>query len=342
MEDVLRSGSIKDLGGALTARRISAREITEWYLARIKGPGHSLNAVRAFCDDALDVARQRDIELASGVVRGALHGIPVVIKDNIQAGSGTSTTGGALALANFRGDQQASVVQRLRNAGAVILGKTNLTEFADYVSDVMPSGFSGAGGVVVHPISKEGYGRGLGSSVGSAASVAAALAPIAIGSETQNSIQTPACVSSVFGFKPSVGLVSRTGVIPLVPSQDSPGPLARSVEDLFAVLSVMSAPDSRDTASLDGHSMLRPELVRRDPAGIRIGVLRRAVADRKEYEAVMPQFESVLEQLRRAGVTVIDPCDLPSARTVTGSPFVGFSDRVQGRARRLSRRCRWP
>jgi amidase len=313
MDDILRSGSLKELGGALTSRKISSREIADWYLARIQGAGGSLNAVRELCNDALDTARQRDAELASGVVRGPLHGIPIVIKDNIQAGGGTSTTGGARALASLRTDRQATLVRRLRNAGAVILGKTNLTEFADYVSDVMPSGFSGAGGVVVNPFTREGYGRGLGSSVGSAASVAAALAPIAIGSETQNSIQTPASASSVFGFKPSVGLVSRTGVMPLVPSQDSPGPLARSVDDLFAVLSVISAPDCRDTASLNPSLVLRAQLVRRNPASIRIGVMRRGIAQRQEFEALMPQFEAVLDQLRRAGVTVIDPCDLPSA-----------------------------
>ena len=191
MEDILVKGSIRDISGALTARKISIREMTDWYLARIArlGSTRGLNAVRAIADDAVDIARQRDEEFAAGRIRGSLHGIPVLVKDNIHAGSGLTTTAGSRALANFRSAREATLVRRLRAAGAIVLGKANLTEFADYVSDVMPSGFSGAGGTVVHPFTKEGYSRGLGSSVGSAASVAASLAPIAIGSETQNSIQ---------------------------------------------------------------------------------------------------------------------------------------------------------
>src|SRR5580658_10584910 len=150
---------------------------------------------------------------------------------------------GAAALAGFKPAGDATLARRLRAAGALILGKANLTEFADYVSDVMPSGFSGAGGMVKNPHGIVDYGRGLGSSVGSASAVAASLAPIAIGSETQNSIQTPASVSSVYAFKPSVGAVSCKGIVPLVPSQDAPGPLGRSVEDLALMFRVMMGGD---------------------------------------------------------------------------------------------------
>jgi amidase len=315
MEDVLVNGSIGDISGALMARKISVHEMTEWYLARVDRLGASggLNAVRAIANDAIDIARERDEELAAGRSRGKLHGIPVLIKDNIHAGSGLTTTAGARALAGFRTARQATLVRKLRTAGAIVLGKTNLTEFADYVSEVMPSGFSGAGGTVIHPFTREGYGRGLGSSVGSAASVAASLAPIAIGSETQNSIQTPASVTSVFGFKPSVGMVSRHGVLPLVPSQDSPGPLARCVDDLYEVLMAISGPDVRDSATSELLGTHANAPVSCEAGIIRIGVLRRAVADRKDYEAVMPAFEAVLDELRRAGVTIVDPCDLPSA-----------------------------
>jgi amidase len=315
MEDILVKGSIRDISGALTARKISVREMTDWYLARIArlGSTRGLNAVRAIADDAVDIARLRDEEFAAGRSCGSLHGIPVLIKDNIHAGSGLTTTAGSRALANFRSAREATLVRRLRAAGAIILGKTNLTEFADYVSDVMPSGFSGAGGTVIHPFTKEGYGRGLGSSVGSAASVAASLAPIAIGSETQNSIQTPASITSIFGLKPSVGMVSRNGVVPLVPSQDSPGPLARNVEDLHLVLAAIGGPDINDSATSEMLGNLFGLLALREPRSIRIGVMRRAIADRKDFEAVMPTFEAVLEELRRAGVTIVDPCDLPSA-----------------------------
>ncbi len=221
MEELLLDGSLGSIHRAIVAKKISISEMAKWYLARIEAldrSGPKLNAIRTIAPDALDVARQFDDEIGSGRIRGPLHGIPIVLKDNILTGDGMTAAAGAAALAGFTPRSDATLVRRLRRAGVLILGKTNLTEFADYVSDVMPSGFSGAGGVVKNPHTLAAYGRGLGSSVGSAAAVASSLTPIAIGSETQNSIQTPACVSSVFGFKPSVGMVSRAGVVPLVPS----------------------------------------------------------------------------------------------------------------------------
>ena len=204
MEELLLDGSLGSIHRAIVAKKASVSEIAKWYLARIEEldrSGTKLNAIRTIAPDALHVARQLDDEIASGRIRGPLHGIPIVLKDNILTGEGMTAAAGAAALAGFKPANDATLVRRLRQAGALILGKTNLTEFADYVSDVMPSGFSGAGGMVKNPHNLTDYGRGLGSSVGSAAAVAAALAPIAIGSETQNSIQTPACVSSVFGFQ---------------------------------------------------------------------------------------------------------------------------------------------
>ncbi len=291
-------------------------EIAGWYLDRIERldrAGPSFNAVRILSPDVLDVARRLDKELSSGRVRGPLHGIPVLLKDNILTGDGMTAAAGAAALVKFRPARDATVVRRLRAAGALVLGKTNLTEFADYVSDVMPSGFSGAGGMVKNPHGSLDYGRGLGSSVGSAAAVAASFAPVALGSETQNSIQTPASGSSVFGFKPSVGTVSRAGVVPLVPSQDSPGLLARSVEDAALLFSVLAGADCRDTLSVVAALDRNGGLTHRDPKSIRIGVPRRAVADRADLESVMPQFEAALVELAKNGVTIIDPCDLPAA-----------------------------
>ena len=190
MEKLLLDGSLGSMRRAINAKTISVSEIAKWYLARIESldrSGPRLNAIRTIAPDALEVARQLDNEVASGRIRGPLHGIPVVLKDNILTGDGMTATAGAAALAGFNPVSDATLVRRLRQAGALILGKTNLTEFADYVSEVMPSGFSGAGGMVKNPHGIADYGRGLGSSVGSAAAVAAALAPIAIGSETQNS-----------------------------------------------------------------------------------------------------------------------------------------------------------
>jgi Asp-tRNA(Asn)/Glu-tRNA(Gln) amidotransferase A subunit family amidase len=172
MEQVLLSGSIAEIGDLIATRKLSVRDVVAWYLDRIdrfNRSGPALNAVRVIASDALQVAEALDAELASGRRRGPLHGIPVLLKDNILTGCGMSAAGGAAVFADFIPARDATLVARFRQAGAVILGKANLTEFADYVSDVMPSGFSGAGGMVKNPHGGQDYGRGLGSSVGPAA-----------------------------------------------------------------------------------------------------------------------------------------------------------------------------
>jgi amidase len=314
IEELLAQGSIAAIGAAYRARQLSVAEAIDWYLARIERLNHAgpnLNAVRELNPRARGDARAADEDLANGRDRGPLHGIAVLIKDNILV-AGMTATAGASALVGFAPRADAPLVRRLRQAGAVVLGKTNMTEFADYVSDVMPSEFSSAGGVVRNPHGIV-YERGQGSSVGSAAAVAAGLATFAIGSETQNSIQTPASYSSVFGFKPTVGNVSRSGIIPLVPSQDSPGPMTRSAADAMLVLDAIAAPDALDPISL------LPERRSRDAAridtlaGVRIGVPRRAQADRPDFAAMLPLFERVLTQLSQAGASIVDPCDLPTA-----------------------------
>jgi amidase len=320
MEETLLKGSIAEIGDLIATRKLSIQETAAWYLSRIdrfnrSGPG--LNAVRLIAPDALTAAKALDDELAKGRSRGPLHGIPILLKDNILTGCGMSTAAGSAALVDFIPRQDATLVRRLREAGAIILGKANLTEFADYVSDVMPSGFSAAGGMVKNPHSRQNYGRGLGSSVGPAAAVAASFAPVAIGSETQNSIQTPASVSSVFGFKPTVGLVSRAGVVPLVPSQDSPGPIARSMEDLILVLDAIAGADLRDTASMSvglGHS--REPLQERPLKGLRLGIPRRLIVNSADLADELQLFEAAIDELARAGVVIIDPCDIPSAEQI--------------------------
>ena len=174
MEDILAGGSLAAIGQALNERRLSVREAVGWYLKRIEAlnyAGPCLNAVREIAPDALDAAKRADDELAAGQRRGPLHGIPVLVKDNILV-AGMSATAGAAALKSFKPGRDATLAARLRAAGAIVIGKTNLTEFADYVSDVMPSGFSGAGGMVKNPHDVAPYGRGLGSSIGSAAATA--------------------------------------------------------------------------------------------------------------------------------------------------------------------------
>jgi amidase len=318
VEAILAAGSIEAIGRAFRTGGLSIHGAVTWYLARIAETNAirpPLNAVRVVSPHALKDAAVADAELAAGHDRGPLHGIPVLLKDSILTADGMTATGGAAAFADFVPHVDATLVSRLRRAGAIVLGKTNMTELADYVSDVMPSEFSSAGGVVRNPHGAI-YGRGQGSSVGSAAAVAAQLAPFAIGSETQNSIQAPAAHSSVFGFKPTVGHVSRYGIIPLVPSQDSPGPITRSAADAAIVMKVLAGPDPRDTATLERVNPATSFAHLDSVAGLRIGVLRRYQADRPEFGGVATEFERVLSRLSACGAVIIDPCDLPAAEQI--------------------------
>ena len=309
---LLLSGSARAIGQAIAAGELTAVDAATWYLQRIaqfdSGPD-GINAVRSISPLALDEARRADAERAAGRVRGPLHGVPYLVKDNVFTCDGSPASAGSRALAGFLPPYEATLVRRLREAGAVLLGKTNLTEFADFVSDTMPSGFSGAGGIVRNPHCVA-YGRGQGSSVGSAAAVAARFCAFAIGSETQNSIQAPAVHSSVVGFKPTVGCISRHGMFPLVPSQDSPGPLTVTVDDAALVAEVMGGADMHDTATLAAISS--------DPTplpvhGLRIGIPRRHIADPVLTPGREAAFERMLAALAQAGAVIVDPCDLPSA-----------------------------
>lgn len=315
IEKILMQGSITELRALYLEKKLSVTDAVTWYLNRINAisqNGPAINAVREVSLRAMDDAKRADEAIAKGEDLQALHGIPVLLKDNILTGDGMKAAAGSAALRDFQPAGDATLVKRLRSAGAIVLGKTNLTEFADFVSDVMPSGYSGNGGVVKNPHGIE-YGRGQGSSVGSAAAVAASLCMFAIGTETQNSIQTPASYSSVVGYKPTVGLISRAGIVPLVPSQDSPGPLTRSVEDAILVAGILASPDMRDTASLMSSRGVPDSLGCQGLKDIKVGVMRRQMADREEFLSVMPFFENVLKKLSTAGASIIDPCDLPSA-----------------------------
>jgi len=329
IDRLLSAGSIEAIGSAFRARDLRIEDAAGWFLQRIdaknadaknadtknadikNGGATVLNAVRTISRTVLDDAARLSRELHEGRDRGVLHGIPVLLKDNILA-VGMTASAGAAALAEFSPSRDASVVSKLRAAGALILGKTNMTEFADYVSDVMPSGFSSAGGIVANPHGIA-YGRGQGSSVGSAAAVAAGFAVFAIGTETQNSIQTPASHTSVVGYKPTVGLVGRSGIIPLVPSQDTAGPLCRSVADAKSVIEAIAGPDGRDSITTLSDLRAFFESPNHGVAGVRIGVPRRCQADRTEFGDVMQNFENVLSRLSAAGAVIVDPCDLPSA-----------------------------
>ena len=297
----LGSATAQAIGAAIAAGNTSSLAVTAWYLARIaqyNGGKGGLNCVRNVSPLALAAASQADAEIAAGQLRGPLHGVPYLLKDNVFTADGSPASAGCQAIASFVPPHEATLVTRLRNAGAVLLGKTNLTEFADFVADTMPSEFSGAGGVVRNPLGWR-YERGQGSSVGSAAAVSARLCAFAIGTETQNSIQAPALHTSIVGFKPSVGRVSCHGIVPLVPSQDAPGVLALNVPDAALVLHAMAGAGN---ATMIGSLQ-----------GVRIGIPRRFIADNVLTDSRQAVFERALQSLAQAGAILIDPCDLPGA-----------------------------
>lgn len=313
LSSLLGSGSAQAIGAAIASGKLTSTEATAWYLRRIEQfntGDHGINCVRTVSRLALEEAARADAELAAGHHRGPLHGVPYLVKDNIFTLDGSFASAGSRALAEFIPPYEARLVERLRKGGAVLLGKTNLTEFADFVAETMPSEFSGAGGIVRHPLGFR-YERGQGSSVSSAAAVAAGFCAFAIGSETQNSIQAPAVHSSVTGFKPTVGRVSRYGLFPLVPSQDSPGPLTRTVEDALLVYQAMAGADMKDTATLADFP--GKTCIRHTAEGLRIGIPRRFIADSVLSDNRKKVFEQALALLAKAGAIIVDPCDLPAA-----------------------------
>lgn len=317
LDHLLPAATARAVGRAIASGQTSSQAVTAWYLARIDrlngvNGSDGLNAVRSVSPQAMAQAAAADAELAAGRGRGPLHGVPYLLKDNIFTADGTPVSAGCRAIADFMAPYEATLVTRLREAGCVLLGKTNLTEFADFVSDVMPSEFSGAGGVVRNPLGTR-YDRGQGSSIGSAAAVAARLCAFAIGSETQNSIQTPATMTSVVGFKPTVGRVSRHGIVPLVASQDSPGPLTLDVDDASLVLAAITGADMHDTATLGFFGGAGGGETAGSLQGVRIGVPRRFVADSAMTPERQPALRRVLKALAQAGAVIVDPCDLPSA-----------------------------
>jgi amidase len=270
--------------------------------------GPSLHAVIALNPHALDDARRLDAERKAGHVRGPLHGVPILIKDNIESDDGTATTGGSLALKDNLTRRDAPLVARLKAAGAVILGKTNLSEWANMRSSHSISGWSAVGGLVRNPYALDR--SACGSSAGSAAAVAAGLGAAAIGTETDGSITCPASMNGIVGIKPTVGLVSRTYVVPISHNQDTPGPMARSVEDAAAVLSVIAGSDPNDpaTAEADAHKTDYAAALSKDALkGARIGVLRPGFATER---GVGPVYEAAVARLRTAGAILIE-VDLP-------------------------------
>ncbi|MDW5323505.1 amidase family protein [Plantactinospora sp. KLBMP9567] len=300
--DLQRAG-IPQLREALAARRITSEELVQAYLERIRtlntnGPG--LNAVRVVTRDAVAQAKQADQERRKGGAKGPMHGIPVLIKDNIDL-SGLPTTAGAMALEKSYPAKDAFLVTRLKAAGAIILGKTNLTEFANFTTNGMPSGYSGLGGQVLNPYDVSQTPSGSSSGSGSAA--AAALATVTIGTETSGSILSPSAANSLVGVKPTVGLVSRTGVVPIAASQDTAGPMTRTVYDAAALLSALTGIDPEDPATETSSGVVGTDYTRTLSTtalqGKRIGVASSPTGN----QGVL--FSEALDVLRAQGATVV-------------------------------------
>ena len=307
-------GLFADFAGqqqAMAAGEASSESLVRAYLARIAAldrQGPRLNSVIALNPNALADARRLDAERRAGKVRGPLHGLPILIKDNIDSADGTATTAGSLALKDNITGRDAPLVARLKDAGAVILGKTNLSEWANYRSTRSISGWSAVGGLVRNPHALDR--SACGSSSGSGAAVAAALASGAVGTETDGSITCPAAMNGVVGLKPTVGLVSRTHVVPISASQDTAGPMTRNVADAAAMLQALAGTDPADpaTAEVDRRkgdyvAALRPDALK----GARIGVIRDPLdptADRTAagYLAGRVVFDRAVADLRRLAV----------------------------------------
>lgn len=314
--------TIIELNTELEAGRISSVELVDAYCAQIERHNHAgiqLNAVRELNPDARRQAQVLDGERTAGNLRGVLHGIPILLKDNICTADGMSTTVGSVAFADFKAPRDAFIVKKLRDAGAIILGKANLTEFTDVMSDRMASCFSAIAGDVKNPVTGEPYGRGGGSSVGPAAAVAAGFCAAAIGSETINSIQDPACTSSLVGFKPTVPLISGAGIVPNCLSQDVAGPFTRSVADAALLLGVIAGVDFDDplTLAASGHVQddYLGELEAGSLAGARIGIAREVYFDDLSDEELQIT-ENSIAALKAAGAVVLDPVNIPTARVV--------------------------
>ncbi|WP_372785154.1 amidase [Phenylobacterium sp.] len=292
---------------AMTAGTVTSEALVREYLARITAldrAGPKLNSVIALNPHALADARKLDAERKAGHVRGPLHGIPVLLKDNIESADGTATTAGSLSLKDNVTGRDAPLVRRLTDAGAVILGKANLSEWANFRSIRSISGWTAVGGLVRNPYSLDR--TACGSSAGSGAAVAAGLATLAIGTETDGSITCPAATNGVVGLKPTVGLVSRTYVVPISPEQDTPGPMTRSVADAAAMLSAIAGSDPADawTKEADAHKAdylagLKPDALK----GVRIGVLRMTAGRSPQTDAI---YEDALGALRKAGAVLVE------------------------------------
>lgn len=317
----LEEVTIAQLQDGLKSGKYTSRRLCQLYLARIDEIDRrgALRAVIETNPDALAQADAADAERRAGRVRGPLHGIPVLIKDNIATGDKMKTTAGSLALADQPAPRDATVARRLRDAGAILLGKTNLSEWANFRSTHSVSGWSGRGGLCRNPYALDR--NPCGSSSGTGAAVSANLAAVGVGTETDGSIVCPSSANSLVGIKPTLGLVSRRGIIPISHTQDTAGPMARTVADAAALLGVLAGTDPEDpaTAAAHGESDYTKFLDRDGLRGARIGVAR---AKFFGYSASADKLvEAAIDVMKRAGAVIVDPADIPHAGEYDDAEF---------------------
>jgi amidase len=301
----------------------SSRSLAEAYLRRIDEldrHGPRINSVIETNPDALMIAEKLDEERKAGRVRGPLHGLPVLIKDNIDTADKMKTSAGSLALADSIAARDAFIVEKLRAAGAVILGKTNLSEWANFRSPKSTSGWSARGGLTRNPYALDRNTSG--SSAGSGAAAAANLCAIAIGTETDGSIVSPANHHSLVGLKPTLGLWSRSGIIPIAHSQDTAGPMTRTVTDAAILLGALTGLDARDAATRASAGRTQPDYTRLlDPNGLkgaRIGVARNLLGFNDKVDKLINE---AIDAIKRLGAVVIDPADLPNNNAYGDSEY---------------------
>ncbi len=318
--------TIVDLQTGLEQGRWTSRDLVEAYLSRIEKldrHGPSLNHVLETNPDALRIAEESDQARRDrgGKGRGPLDGIPIMVKDNLATDDRMMTTAGSLALVGARVPRDAHAMKQLREAGAVLIGKTNLSEWANFRSTQSSSGWSGRGGQTKNPYALDR--SPCGSSSGSGGAVSANLCAAAVGTETDGSVVCPSSINGIVGIKPTLGLVSRSGIVPIAHSQDTAGPMARTVADAAALLSGMTGIDPRDSATAPSKDHRRAdytEYLRKDGLrGARIGVTR------KQYFGYSPESDAIAEEaieaLKSAGATIVDPADLPTAGEFDAAEF---------------------
>src|SRR5450755_4106819 len=310
--------TIDDLQQAFASGRYTSVAVTEKYLTRIHEidkSGPMLNSVIELNPDSLEIAEGLDRERKSKGARGPLHGVPMLIKDNIDTGDRMQTPAGSLALAGSPAPSDAFVAAQLRKAGAVILGKTNLSEWANIRSSHSTSGWSGRGGLTRNPYALDR--NPCGSSSGTGAGVSANLCVAGVGTETDGSVVCPSSANGLAGLKPTVGLVSRSGIVPISHSQDTAGPMARTVRDVAILLGAMAGSDADDAATAvlnsDTQGKLYPDYTKfLDPGGLknaRLGVVRKYFGFNDAVDQLM---NSLLGEMKQAGATIVDPADIPT------------------------------